>query len=158
MGASTGQDNGLNLVYESSDNFGALTSFGVIPAMAGLAGLVSGKVPGLEINLANVLHGEQFTELLADQFPTEGTLMSTFKILAILDKGSGAVYVLDILSKDKETGQDIVKNQISIFVVGAGGFGGPRNSNLVIEALPKPERAPDHSKSYKTSIDQVTLH
>ena len=76
-----------------------------------------------------VLHGEQYTELLAEKFPTEGILTSTFKIAAILDKGSGSVYVLDVVSKNKETNEVVVRNQFSIFVVGTGGFNGPRNSD-----------------------------
>ncbi len=52
VGASTGSRNGLDLVYEGADNFSALTSFGVIPAMEGLSMLVTGQVPGLQIDLA----------------------------------------------------------------------------------------------------------
>ena len=54
VGASTADEAGLDLLYEGADNFGALTSFGVIPAMGGLTGLVSGKVPGLYIDLSKV--------------------------------------------------------------------------------------------------------
>ena len=54
----------MNLLYENSEGFAPLSSFGVIPAFGGLALLVSGEVPGLSINLANVLHGEQYTEIL----------------------------------------------------------------------------------------------
>ena len=52
VGASTTDT--LDYVYEGADNFGALTSFGVIPAMGGLSGLISGMVPGLEIDLSKV--------------------------------------------------------------------------------------------------------
>ena len=103
-----------------------------------------------------VLHGEQYTELLAEKFPTEGILTSTFKIAAILDKGSGSVYVLDVVSKNKETNEVVVRNQFSIFVVGTGGFNGPRNSDQVVETKVKPNRSPDHSTLYKTSVDQVS--
>ena len=54
VGASLGQSNGVDLLYEGSENFGALTSFGVIPAMGGLSGLITGKVPGLHIDLSKV--------------------------------------------------------------------------------------------------------
>ena len=40
------------LQYEGSENFAALTSFGVVPAYEGLTRLISGKVPGLEIDLS----------------------------------------------------------------------------------------------------------
>ena len=58
-----------------------------------------------------VLHGEQYTELLTDKFPTSGVLSSTFKIVAILNKGSGSLYILDVLSRDKSSGEPVVKNQ-----------------------------------------------
>ena len=45
----------LDLVYEGAENFGAITSFGVIPAMGGLSGLISGMVPGLDIDLSKVI-------------------------------------------------------------------------------------------------------
>ena len=65
----------MSLLYENSEGFAPLSSCirgyrscklyrRVIPAFGGLALLVSGEVPGLSINLANVLHGEQYTEIL----------------------------------------------------------------------------------------------
>ena len=54
VGASTDDANGLAMLYEGCEQFAPLTSFGVIPAMGGLTGLVSGKVPGLNIDLSKV--------------------------------------------------------------------------------------------------------
>ena len=53
VGASTSDS--LDYLYEGAENFGALTSFGVIPAMGGLTGLISGMVPGLDIDLSKVI-------------------------------------------------------------------------------------------------------
>ena len=45
---------------------------------------------------------------------------------------------------------------MSVFVVGSGGFGGPRTSDACIAAAEKmPLRKPDVTKEFKTSIDQV---
>ena len=71
-GSSNKKNNGLNLLYENDPNFSAISSFGVIPAFGGLVMLVADGVPGLSIDLARVLHGEQYTELL-NPIPT-GTL------------------------------------------------------------------------------------
>ena len=59
------------------------------------------------------MHGEQYTEVL-NPIPPSGVLVSTFKIVAVLDKGSGAVLVVDVVSKDKDTGLDILKNQVNL--------------------------------------------
>ena len=78
IGAELRQDtsnktvNGMNVLYENDNDFAPISSFGVIPAFGGLALLVSDGVPGLSIDLARVLHGEQYTELL-NPIPT-GTL------------------------------------------------------------------------------------
>lgn len=57
VGVSLGEsafNDGLNLLYENSEGFSALSSFGVLPGLEGLAGLVSGAVPGLNIDLSKV--------------------------------------------------------------------------------------------------------
>lgn len=55
-----------------------------------------------------------------------------------------------------ETGDKVISAQWSIFVVGAGGFGGKRNSDHIVPSVDAPKRKPDASLSYKTSIDQVS--
>ena len=48
--------------------------------------------------------------------------------------------------------------QMSVFVVGSGGFGGPRMSEVVVPAAGRmPDRNPDLVKEFKTSVDQVRL-
>ena len=54
VGASTKTQHGLDLLYEGSENFTPLTSFGVIPAFGGLKTLITGQVPGLNIDLSKV--------------------------------------------------------------------------------------------------------
>ena len=68
VGASTKTKHGLELLYEGSENFAALTSFGVVPAFGGLTGLVSGKVPGLDIDLSKVSMRKYFNRWGLDIF------------------------------------------------------------------------------------------
>ena len=68
VGASTKTEHGLELLYEGSENFAALTSFGVVPAFGGLTGLVSGKVPGLDIDLSKVSMRKDFNRWGLDIF------------------------------------------------------------------------------------------
>ena len=44
-------------------------------------------------------------------------LSSKFQVSAVLDKGSGALIVVDVITKDVATNQNILRNQLSIFVV-----------------------------------------
>lgn len=52
----------------------------------------SNVIPGKEVNLSQILHGEQFIEVLAD-LPTDGRLTSKVSVAEVLDKGSGASIV-----------------------------------------------------------------
>lgn len=60
-----------------------------------------------------------------------------------------------MIAKD-ENGQALVKSQWSIFVVGDGGFGGPRSSNKVVPLGNTPSRKPDVVETFVTSVDQVS--
>lgn len=51
-----------------------------------------------------------------------------------------------------------MKNQIVSFVVGAGGFGGPRNGTKIISCIEKPTRKPDMSLTQQTNVDQAALY
>lgn len=46
-------------------------------------------IPGREISLGQILHGEQYIEFVGD-LPQEGRLLSKGQIVEVLDKGSGA--------------------------------------------------------------------
>lgn len=45
-----------------------------------------------------------------------------------MDKGKAAAVTLIVETKDKSTGKVIFENQQTLFIRGAGGFGGKRNS------------------------------
>jgi acyl dehydratase len=146
VGATTAE---LPFVYEK--NLKVLPTFAVIPAFSVMAGI--GRV--VEINPMMVLHGEQRIALRAT-IPTSGKLTTGAKISAIYDKGSGAVIVVDSATKDA-SGALVFENQASIFVRGAGGFGGERGPSATSKNIP-PERKPDHHIEYKTSTDQAALY
>jgi len=156
VGVSTTDKDGLRFLYEDHENFAPLPTFGVIPALDGMAGLVTGVVPGLNIDLSKVLHGEQFIKILKP-LPATAKLTNTFKIQDILDKGKGMVLLVEVESRD-ETGDIVLLNQMSIFVVGAGGFGGARSSEHLINVSTIPPRQPDASTEYQTSADQAALY
>jgi acyl dehydratase len=146
VGATTKE---LPFVYEK--NLQVLPTFAVIPAFPVMMGI--GQV--VEINPVMVLHGEQRFEI-RNPIPTKGKLTTGGKIGAIYDKGSGAVIVVDSETKD-EGGTTIFVNRASIFVRGAGGFGGERGPSASSQNVP-PEKKPDYTVEYKTSEDQAAIY
>lgn len=157
VGASLTQSSELKFLYEGHDQFSILPTFYVLPALQCVmsSSSTTNAVPGKDIDLSNVLHGEQYIEVF--DLPTGGPLTSKANVSEVLDKGSGAAIVSDINSFDKN-GNVVIKNQIVTFAVGAGGFGGPRTGTKIIPCRPKPKRSPDASISQKTSLDQAALY
>ncbi|KAK1892412.1 Peroxisomal multifunctional enzyme type 2, partial [Dissostichus eleginoides] len=129
VGMSTKDPDHLRFLYEGHEDFVCLPSFGVIVAQSVLMGGGLTSVPGLNIDFTQVLHGEQYLELYKP-LPTSGTLTSETTIADVLDKGSGAVILMDVKTF---CGDELICfNQFSVFVVGAGGFGGKRSSDKAI--------------------------
>uniref|UniRef100_A0A7N8WXZ3 Peroxisomal multifunctional enzyme type 2 n=1 Tax=Mastacembelus armatus TaxID=205130 RepID=A0A7N8WXZ3_9TELE len=132
VGMSTKDPDHLRFLYEGHSDFSCLPTFGVIPSQAAMMEGGLSAVPGLNIDFTQVLHGEQYLELYKP-LPTSGKLTSKATIADVLDKGSGAVILLDV---NTYSGDELVcYNQFSVFVVGAGGFGGKRSSDKAKAAL-----------------------
>ena len=125
-----------------------------------------------------MLHGEQYIEQFKE-IPTHGKLRAYLKVVDILDKKSGALVVangnskLEFLSQSRHNyfkkcipfsvdvfdmaKEKVLTTQWSLFVVGAGGFGGKRSSDHIVPPVDPPKRQPDASLQYKTSTDQVSI-
>jgi 3-hydroxyacyl-CoA dehydrogenase/3a,7a,12a-trihydroxy-5b-cholest-24-enoyl-CoA hydratase len=147
----------LQLVYElSGKGMKVLPSFGVNPAVTMI--FTQGKngvtAPGLNFGLDRVLHGEQYTELKRP-LPTKSKLTTKATVKNIYDKGKGAVVVTEFISYD-EHGDEVVKNELSTFVRGAGGWGGERGPSADVNV--PPDRAPDKVVEDKTSDNQALLY
>uniref|UniRef100_A0A3Q1F536 Hydroxysteroid (17-beta) dehydrogenase 4 n=1 Tax=Acanthochromis polyacanthus TaxID=80966 RepID=A0A3Q1F536_9TELE len=153
VGMSTKDPDHLRFLYEGSQDFSCLPTFGVIPSQAAMMEGGLSSVPGLNIDFTQVLHGEQYLELYKP-LPTSGKLTSEATIADVLDKGSGALILLDVHTYN---GSELVcYNQFSVFVVGAGGFGGKRTSEKA--SVPPPKRAPDAVVIDSTTRDQAALY
>ncbi|KAG8011790.1 Peroxisomal multifunctional enzyme type 2 [Nibea albiflora] len=155
VGMSTKDPDHLRFLYEGHPDFSCLPTFGVIPSQAAMMDGGLSSVPGLNIDFTQVLHGEQYLELYRP-LPTSGKLTSEATIADVLDKGSGAVILLDV---NTYSGDELVSyNQFAVFVVGAGGFGGKRTSDKAKPSLPPPKRAPDAVVIDSTTRDQAALY
>lgn len=159
VGATVTNSSDLRFLYENDPEFTAIPSFFVMPGLllSMTSNLVSSALPEGKADLTNILHGEQYLEI-CDDIPTSGKLNTNGQVFDVMDKGSGAVVVTNCNSYD-ENGRLLVKNQSSIFIVGAGKFGGRKSPKEgVVATVPNPSRAPDSSIQYKTSENQAALY
>ncbi|HEU4611351.1 MAG TPA: SCP2 sterol-binding domain-containing protein, partial [Kofleriaceae bacterium] len=150
-------ENDLALVYEmSGKGMKVLPSFGVLPAINMVFDQAKKGVtaPGLNFGLDRVLHGEQYTELVRP-LPTTGKLTTKAKVKDIFDKGKNALVVTEFTTYD-ENGDVLIKNELTTFVRGAGGWGGDRGPSADINV--PPDRAPDKVVEDKTSDNQALLY
>ena len=84
--------------------------------------------------------------------------MTRGKVIDVMDKKSGAV-VVTLCESFSASGELLIRNQSSTFVVGAGNFGGKsKPSSEVIMPVPPPKRNPDFTAMCKTNIDQAALY
>lgn len=72
-----------------------------------------------------LLHGEQYLAIKG-AIPTSGTLVSEARFSEVLDKGKAAAVTSITTTRNKETGEVVFENQSTVFIRGAGGFGGKK--------------------------------
>ncbi|KAF1414105.1 Peroxisomal multifunctional enzyme type 2, partial [Spheniscus magellanicus] len=150
VGMSTKDPDHLKFLFEGSEDFCCLPSFGVIPAQTSMFDGVP-SLPGLNIDLTKV-----WKSLVSDFVCYLWRLTSVSTVADILDKGSGAVLLIDV---NTYCGKDLVcYNQFSLFFVGAGRFGGKRVSEKAKVTVNPPERPPDAVISDVTTADQAALY
>ncbi|WP_431044703.1 MaoC/PaaZ C-terminal domain-containing protein [Streptomyces sp. P1-3] len=129
----------------------------VLPSFATVAGggmaLAGGlSAPGIEVDLAAVLHGGQRVELHRP-IPVKGAATQSSRVAAVYDKGKAAVIVLRSAAADADGPLWTCDTQI--FVKGEGGFGGERGPS---QRLDLPAREPDHTLLRPIREDQALLY
>ena len=149
VGAGDPPTDDQELRYAYEGNLEAVPAFGTIPPFGIMMSM--GLVDGIDINLTQVLHGEQ--ELVLHQpIPTSATVSQTGRIAHIYDKGKGALVVMEIVSVDLKTGMPLFTNRSGLFLRGEGGFGGDsgpktrdepadREADHVVESVTLPQQA-----------------
>ncbi|HKY89460.1 MAG TPA: SDR family NAD(P)-dependent oxidoreductase, partial [Nevskiaceae bacterium] len=146
----------LKYVYELGDGFQALPTYAVMPPLNAFLNLGrDGKMlKGLNYGLDRVLHGEQFTEVYRP-LSRNAKLKHRFKLKDAWDKEKNAVVVLAVDTFD-ESGEKLAYNEISVFVRGAGGWGGERGPSGDVNVAPS--REPDAVIEEKTDPNQTLLY
>ena len=145
IGAGSDPVDARELRYAYEADLHVIPTFANIPPFSMLMNLVA--VDGMDVNLAQSLHGEQET-IIHDIIPTRGTVLNEGAIVGVYDKGKGALAVVEIVSRLEATGMPIFTNRSSVYIKGEGGFGGDPGPS----ADPfHPGREPDHQ------IESATL-
>jgi acyl dehydratase len=129
----------------------------VLPSFATVAGGGMGVVgglssPGIDVDLAAVLHGAQTVETHRP-IPSVGSATQTSSVVAVYDKGSAAVIVLRFEAADEDG--PLWTSEGQLFVKGEGGFGGERGPS---SRRGTPTRAPDFEVRRGVREDQALLY
>lgn len=131
-----------------------------LPTMASI--MASGEFwladPETGIDLAKVLHGEQFLTL-HKPFPSQGTLIGRDRVDEIYDKGAdkGAVMYMTRDIYEQGSGDHLATSTWSMFMRGNGGFGGSAEGQPTPHAIPEGV-APDASIELVSRPEQATIY
>lgn len=114
-------------------------------------------IEGTGIDEVMILHGAQSIRM-SSPLPAAGTVVSSFRIKNVFDKGAtkGAVIVAEVKLREMPTGRLICTNQWTSYARGQGGFGGERGPSKPQQKFPA--RAPDHCVSTRTTTTQSLLY
>jgi acyl dehydratase len=140
------------LEYAYEKNLKVLPSFAVVPVFGSLMHMMA--IPGIKVNFALILHGEQAVEI-HKPIPVAAEVVSEGRIAGLYDKGKAALIVLEVETKEKDTGDKLFTNQFSVFARGEGGFGGesgPKAGNK------PPDREPDVVAESRTLPQQALIY
>jgi acyl dehydratase len=149
LGVGARVDGELDYLYEGRGPK-VLPTFAVVPSFRSLVDVVS----VLGASPIQILHGEQ-TIRLVRPIPPSGAFETRGEVTGIYDKGKGALVVVRASTTD-EKGEPVFENEFSLFVRGAGGFGGERGPEA--RAVEVPDRAADFTESQATSPEQAAIY
>ncbi|KAH6895373.1 hypothetical protein B0T10DRAFT_536105 [Thelonectria olida] len=150
----------LKYVFEGADDFQVVPTFGVIPPFnADMPFNYDEIVPNFSPMM--LLHGEQYLEIRKFPIPTNARLVSRGRLLEVVDKGTAAIAKSGVTTVDASTGEDVFYNESTVFLRGAGGFGGPKRGKdrgAATAANKPPGRHPDVVVEETTSDDQAAIY
>jgi len=153
IGAGVPPTSPAELEYTYEKNLKVLPSFVVVAGGRRRAAGGGVKIPGIEFDMAQLLHGEQDIEI-HKTLPTSAKIRSRGRVADVFDKGKAALVVSEYESRD-EAGELLFTTRASLFIRGEGGFGGPSGPKVGNEP---PERKPDGVIESATLPQQALLY
>jgi acyl dehydratase len=153
LGAGANPLSTSELDYVLEDRLKVLPTFGVVAPNFRTFEPPAVTFPGIEIDLAKVLHGTQSITVHAP-LPAEGQAMAHARIADVWDKEKAAVIVQEA-TVTTPSGDPLWTTTSSIFARGEGGFGGSRGPS---GRLPAPTGDPMLEVSVPTLPQQALLY
>ncbi|ANZ41082.1 3-alpha,7-alpha,12-alpha-trihydroxy-5-beta-cholest-24-enoyl-CoA hydratase [Lentzea guizhouensis] len=141
----------LRYVYE--EGLSVLPTFGVVAPRFHETAPPAVSFPGIDIDLAKVLHGTQEITVHGP-IPADGEAVLRTRITDVWDKGKAAVVVQESTAVTAD-GTALHTTRSSIFARGEGGFGGERGPSNRVEL---PDREPDAVIETPTLPQQAYLY
>jgi acyl dehydratase len=155
LGAGVPPTDPTELAYTYEGHLKVLPSFGVIPASPLLFDMLG--LPGMDVDLSKLLHGEQEMELHV-ALPVTATVRTSARVCEVVDKGKAALVVLETITRDAATDQPLVTNRFSAFIRGEGGFGRDDGGRSAAPPPAPPARQPDFEVDRPTLPQQALLY
>jgi acyl dehydratase len=140
------------LRYATEKDLRVLPSFATVVQNLRVTQPPTVRFPGVEIDLAKVVHGWQ-SVTVHRPIPPAGTASARTRTVNVYDKGSAAVIVQETEVTDARG--PLWTALSSIFAKGEGGFGGERGPS---DRIGLPDRAPDHIVDTPTLPQQALLY
>lgn len=150
VGAGDPPDDPSELKYVYESDLVPIPTFATIPPFEMMMGI--GSIPGLDLDLTRVLHGDQKVSL-PGRIPTSGRVVQNGRIVDVFDRGRGALILVEVESRS-ESGERIFINTSGIYIRGEGGFGGSKGP----ARRTVPDREPDRVVRSATLPQQALLY
>ncbi len=123
------------------------------PVVLGLGATAGSLKLAGKIDWVRLVHAAQGVELLAP-LPVEGEATVVSRIAELWDKGKAALITAESTATAPD-GTDLFRSRMTVFIGGAGGFGGERGPSVEED---EPTGKPDETVSYETRRDQALLY
>ncbi len=152
LGVGAGQDDPTRELAYTTENTAGVTQV-ALPTYAIVLAQFGGPQLGLTgVDFTQLLHAEQ-SLTLHRPLPVAGSVELTSMITDIFDKGSGALVVNRTTAV--ADGRPVFTTRSSVFVRGAGNFGGERGPSA---QYTPPEQPADADLTFRTSVNQALIY
>ncbi|MGV0795520.1 MaoC/PaaZ C-terminal domain-containing protein [Mycolicibacterium elephantis] len=107
-----------------------------------------------DIDWTKIVHAAQRVSLHQPLAPA-GSATNVATVTGVYDKGKAAIVVTETVGRDSESNEKLWTSTMSIYIRGAGGWGGEKGPSLRSRS---PEREPDTSVTVETAPNQALIY